>query len=231
MYLRVLQPSRRLRHDRDCYPAPINSHEDQSQDSHRARVNLIFKPSLTQHTDKFSRPPAGYDTTTTATETVTATAACPTDAKPTVAVCRRPSTNFHVGIQNFGSTYLASSSDSQNTHDTLVLTQKLSSALNFTSDASGQGSYLLAGGANVYSNQAVGNEPIYFDALSNANGGYQSGDDAVQFCLQTDDTFIVQNPTNGATTVAICSGTIYLFTDQAAATSGCTIITLIMAST
>ncbi|KAK4549330.1 hypothetical protein LTR36_006327 [Oleoguttula mirabilis] len=87
---------------------------------------------------------------------------------------------------------------------------------------------ITSGGLTLFSDQdsaGAGNEPIYLDSTTTLQG-YTSYD-AVQFCLQSDSSFLVRNPTDGATTVQICSdGLLYLYTANNAATSGCTTVGL-----
>lgn len=172
--------------------------------------------------------PGAYGETLTVTETTTN--ACATNAPRPVNNCRVPTGEYRIGILNFASVYLASDARNGNeNHNSLILTTNLGSAISFVSANNGQATFVTGAGLTLWSQQTVGNEPVYFDALDNADGGYNSGDDAVQFCLQSDNSFVVQNPTSGATSVMICSGTIYLFTEAAAASSGCTPVTLILA--
>lgn len=76
----------------------------------------------------------------------------------------------------------------------------------------------------------AGRSAIYFDSLVYGPPGYQDvPSQAVQFCLQPDNTFLVQNRQSVATDVRICAGIITLFTTANGATSGCAPITLLLA--
>jgi hypothetical protein len=151
-----------------------------------------------------------------------------------VGNCQVPLGEFRMVIQNFGSAYLTSTSGGgspQGGHQSLTLTSAIGQALEFTAVSNGQASFVNVGGKTLYSDQGLdnaGNEPIYFDSLD-TNGGYGNGGTAVQFCLQGDNSFVVQNPSNGATNLMMCAGVVYLFTAENAATSGCTPITLVKA--
>lgn len=118
----------------------------------------------------------------------------------------------------------------------LVTTQDYSQAIPFLSAPGREGQITLVSsdGSTLYSDQDLtgsGNGPVYFDdmdAIMNSNFN------PVQFCLQPNNTFVVQNlgndkqdPADDANVVQICSdGVIYLHTEAIAATSGCNTIRL-----
>lgn len=88
-----------------------------------------------------------------------------------------------------------------------------------------------SGGVTLYSDQDQfngGSQPIYFDSLTSYNN---NGFVPVEFCLNADNTFTVQNPAgaNGmANVVQICSdGLVYLFDSATAAQFSCSTVTLV----
>ncbi|KAK5163928.1 uncharacterized protein LTR77_010323 [Saxophila tyrrhenica] len=183
-------------------------------------------------------PPGYCETSTqtrTQTRTVTSRAACATAAPPTVANCRVPTGQFRIVIQNFGSAYLTSTSGGgspNSDHESLTLTSAVGQALQFSAVSNGQTSFVITGGQTLYSDQDsdnAGNSPIFFDSLTSPAGYGGGGADAVQFCLRADNSFVVQSPSSGATSVMMCAGVVYLFSAENAATSGCTPITLVKA--
>lgn len=152
-----------------------------------------------------------------------------------MANCQVPTGQFRIVIQNFGSAYLTSTSGGgtpNSDHESLTLTSAAGQALQFSAVSNGQTSFVITGGQTLYSDQDAandGNSPIFFDSLDSSPPGYTAGTDAVQFCLQSDNTFLVQNPADGATSVMMCAGVLNLFTAANAATSGCTPVTLVKA--
>lgn len=118
---------------------------------------------------------------------------------------------------------------------TLVTTTDFSQAIPFRTapGRNGQITLINAGGTTLYSDQDItgsGDEPIYFDTLQTSE---DSGMYPVQFCLQPDDTFVVQNlgtqdPADDANIVQICpgDGAVYLHTADIAAIRRCTTIRL-----
>lgn len=96
----------------------------------------------------------------------------------------------------------------------LVSTGNFAEAIEFeaASNGNGQITVISASGATLFSDQdklqGSGNGPVYFDDIS----AYNSGDYyPVQFCLQPDDTFVVQNlgdinkPNDDANIVQMCA--------------------------
>ena len=118
---------------------------------------------------------------------------------------------------------------------TLTTTPDYSHAIPFraASGKNGQITLLNADGTTLYSDQDLtgsGDEPIYFDTLQTSE---DSNMYPVQFCLQPDNTFVVQNlgtqdPNDDASIVQICpgDGAVYLHTASAAAIRGCTTVRL-----
>ena len=172
--------------------------------------------------------------THTSTLTRTSTKACAASVRPTAATCNIPSGQFSIAIQNFGGAYLTSTAGGaspNSDHETIGFTSNSVGALQFSAVSNGQTTFITSGSQTLYSDQdsaGAGNEPIYFDSIDNIQG-YGPGVDAVQFCLQPDNTFLVQNPSDGATDVMLCAGVIYLYTAANGAASGCTPVTLVKA--
>jgi hypothetical protein len=118
---------------------------------------------------------------------------------------------------------------------TLVTTTDYSQAIPFRAalGKNGQITLLNVDGTTLYSDQDLtgsGDEPIYFDTLQTSE---DSSMYPVQFCLQPDNTFVVQNlgtqdPNDDANIVQICpsDGAVYLHTASAAAIRGCNTVRL-----
>ena len=118
---------------------------------------------------------------------------------------------------------------------TLVTTTDYSQAIPFRAapGKNGQITLLNTDGTTLYSDQDLtgsGDEPIYFDTLQTSE---DSSMYPVQFCLQPDNTFVVQNlgtqdPNDDANIVQICpgDGAVYLHTVAAAAIRGCNTVRL-----
>jgi hypothetical protein len=118
---------------------------------------------------------------------------------------------------------------------TLVTTTDYSQAIPFRAalGKNGQITLLNVDGTTLYSDQDLtgsGDEPIYFDTLQTSE---DSSMYPVQFCLQPDNTFVVQNlgtqdPSDDANIVQICpsDGAVYLHTASAAAIRGCNTVQL-----
>jgi len=92
-------------------------------------------------------------------------------------------------------------------------------------------------GTTLFSEQGSdfgGNGAINFYSAgytqASSYGGAQT-EEPVQFCLQSDNSFVVQNPAvNGANVVMQCGGTIYLYTaGNAMGLTGCSTVILSMA--
>lgn len=181
-------------------------------------------------------PPGGWDSTTTITRTRsiihTSTAPCNKPVRTPVSNCKVPTGQFRISIQNFGDSYLTATSGKakpNSDHETLGWTSVPAQALYFNAVSNGQTTFVTTGSLTLYSNQQddnSGNGPIFWDSLD-AIQGYGPGEQAVQFCLQNDNTFVVQNPVDGATNVMMCAGVIYLLSAENAATSSCTPVTLV----
>jgi hypothetical protein len=149
------------------------------------------------------------------------------------AYCATPSGSFKIGIQNFGGACLSSGHGGavpNQDHDDLVLSTSSSSCTTFSAVSNGQTTVIDANGIVLYSDQQstyAGNSPIYFDSTNSIqNSQYGVIAEAVQFCLRSDNTFYVVNPSDGANVLQICDDVIWLFTPGNATTSGCTSVTL-----
>lgn len=181
----------------------------------------------------FSSPPSSLSTNpclSSRTSISVYTAPCATAARPTASVCTTPTGRFRITIQNFGAAYLTSTASGANPnsdHQTLGLTSDVANAVLFSAISNRQATIVTTGGLTLYSDQdggSAGNGPVYFDSVQQI-AGYDSSS-AVQFCLQPDNTFLVQNPIDGATDVRMCAGVVYLFTGANGARSGCTPVIL-----
>ncbi|KAK3628681.1 hypothetical protein LTR56_018496 [Elasticomyces elasticus] len=139
-----------------------------------------------------------------------------------------------MGVQNFGgacmSTQYGGAVPNQD-HDSLVLTTLAGNCTTFNAVSNGQTTVLTTGGLTLYSDQNsqyAGNGAVYFDSINSIqNSQYGTYSEAVQFCLQPDNTFIVQNPSIGANVLQLCNNRLYLYTAGNATNSGCTSITLL----
>jgi hypothetical protein len=146
---------------------------------------------------------------------------------------------FRVGIVG-GPQYLAAAAGADGAapdDQTLVTTTDSSQALPFKAapGRNGQITFVKADGTTLYSDQDLGGNgdgPVYFDDLDTFE---TSNMFPVQFCLQPDNTFVVQNqgndkqdPTDDANVVQICpaDGAVYLYTAANALTSGCSTVRL-----
>lgn len=123
----------------------------------------------------------------------------------------------------------------------LVTTQDYSQAIPFLSAPGREGQITLISGdgTTFYSDQNItggGNGPVYFDTLDAIEN---SAFNPVQFCLKSDDTFVVQNlsndktdPADDANILQLCPDqevgqiTLYLHTPAVAANSGCNTVRL-----
>ena len=186
--------------------------------------------------------------TITSISTVTAACSGTSTETSTTINCGVPSANYRLVIQPTGapgyqSTYLTTANGEgvpSGDHAYLTTTTNQTLSAQFGPNADGQASLTAPGDLTVYSDQTVanaGNDIIYFDSSSGATPGTAGGPpptyggaatrEAVQFCLQTDNTFIVRN-TDGDSTV--CQNTdnyIYLLSAaNAAAEPDCEPFTL-----
>lgn len=123
----------------------------------------------------------------------------------------------------------------------LAITQDYSQAIPFLSapGRDGQITLVSSDGTTLYSDQDItgsGNGPVYFDTLDAIEN---SAFNPVQFCLQSDNTFVVQNLGNDkadaaddANILQLCPDqevgqvTLYLHTPAVAASSGCDTVRL-----
>jgi hypothetical protein len=121
----------------------------------------------------------------------------------------------------------------------VVTTSDYTNAIYFSAatDGNGQTTLVSADGTTLFSDQdslvGSGDGPIYWDSYAVfSNGDYFP----VQFCLQPDNSFVVQNrlgtddTADDANVVQICPGNIlYLQTPSKAASSNCNTVTLRLA--
>lgn len=162
-----------------------------------------------------------------------------TTTTTSASTCATPTGQFKIDIQPTGApgynldclTSTTGGPVPSQDHETMGVTTNTTACTTFAAVSNGQATIITSGGLTLYSDQdssGAGNEPIYFDSVNDIQAsGYGNSDEAVQFCLQSDNTFLVQNPSDGAATVQLCSGVIYLMTAANAASSGCTTVTLI----
>ena len=184
--------------------------------------------------------------TTTVVSTVTTTAAYSSTSTSSAITCGVPTAAYRLvilptGAPGYQETYLTTANGlgtPSGDHAYMTTTTNVTVSASFNPVANGQAYLIAPGNLAVYSDQSTataGNDIIYFDSnsgTSSAPGGAPPSyggttREAVQFCLQNDNTFIVRN-TDGATTV--CQNTdehIYLYSaTNAAANPGCVAITL-----
>jgi hypothetical protein len=177
-------------------------------------------------------------TTTTTSDTLSSTT---TTSSPSVSACVPvpDGQEFRVSVIG-GSEYLNAAAGASGTtpdDQTLVTTTDYNQALPFKAapGRDGQITFVKADGTTLYSDQDLGSNgdgPVYFDDLDTFQNSNMF---PVQFCLQSDDTFVVQNlgndkqnPADDANVVQICStdGAVYLYTADRALTSGCRTVRL-----
>jgi len=135
-------------------------------------------------------------------------------------------------VSNFGgaclSTTYGGAVPSQD-HETLVVSTSSTNCTTFSAVSNGQTTIVTSGnGLTLYSDQnsaSAGNGPIYFDS-PNYLPAYGTSNQAVDFCLQPDGSFQVVNPSDGATYLQMCGGTVYLNTQADAMINNCTSIAL-----
>ncbi|GAB7330667.1 hypothetical protein MBLNU13_g02234t1 [Cladosporium sp. NU13] len=129
------------------------------------------------------------------------------------------------------------------TDQRLVTTSDEANAIAFSAatDGNGQVTLVTVDGTTLFSDQDAflgsGDGPIYWDNLANRLSTEDTSDNANVFCLQSDNTFVVQNlgtqdPNDDANIVQICpgDGAVYLHTAAAAAIHGSTTIRLQIAN-
>ncbi|KAK5769328.1 hypothetical protein LTS12_000255 [Elasticomyces elasticus] len=193
------------------------------------------------------QPYASTQTVTTTSISISTTTAsvCSTrPSTPLVSTCATPTGAFKMGVQNFGgacmSTQYGGAVPNQD-HDSLVLTTLAGNCTTFNAVSNGQTTVKKptkknldvkliksAGVDNWRINPYAGNGAVYFDSINSIqNSQYGTYSEAVQFCLQPDNTFIVQNPSIGANVLQLCNNRLYLYTAGNATNSGCTSITLL----
>lgn len=197
----------------------------------------LYKPSIAAGSGcntvrlRLAQVPPGYSipTTTTATSSATPT---PTPS-PSVCVPVPDGQEFHVSLVG-ESAYLtgaAGDGGAAPVEQTLITTTNYSQAIPFQASPGrdGQITFINADGTTLYSDQDLGGNgdgPVYFDDLDTISNSNMF---PVQFCLQPDNTFVVQNlgndktdPADDANVVQICpaDGAVYLYTADRALASG-----------
>lgn len=176
---------------------------------------------------QIAQAPPGYYAVTTTTST---TSSSTTSSQSSIATVQR----FRIRRVSNGE-YLADSDPARpptNSHTLIGVLDAVDAAI-FTAVPGGNGQitmYAQDGSTLLFSNQSpgsTGEQPIYFDNLS----AYQNGNyDPVYFNLKLDDSFDVrnpgtdvQNPSDDATIVAICSdgsrNIVFLFTANGLSTT------------
>ncbi|KAK3109856.1 hypothetical protein LTR53_016449 [Teratosphaeriaceae sp. CCFEE 6253] len=169
------------------------------------------------------------------TTTAPVSACTPSSYSTAIATaCATPTGSFKIGIQNFGGACMSSQYGGavpNRDHNSLVLSTLSSNCTTFGAVSNGQTTEITSNGLTLYSDQNSqygGNGAVHFDSLNSIqNQQYQTYSEAVQFCLQPDNTFIVQNPSVGANVLQLCNDVLYLYTPGNATNSGCTSVTLI----
>ncbi|TKA73603.1 hypothetical protein B0A55_05715 [Friedmanniomyces simplex] len=151
-----------------------------------------------------------------------------------VSACASPTGSFKIGVQNFGGACMSSEYGGavpNRDHNTLVLSTLASNCTTFSAVSNGQTTELTSAGLTLYSDQNsqyAGDSPLYFDSINSIqNSQYGTYSEAVQFCLQPDNSFIVQNPSIGANVLQLCNNVLWLYTPGNATSSGCTTVKLI----
>jgi hypothetical protein len=188
--------------------------------------------------------PPSYPVPTTITTSSTTSSTTTSTSTPSVSACVPvpDSQEFRVSIVGNSGYLTGAVGDSSPTSEDgseLVTTTEYSQAIPFRAapGKDGQITLLNADGTTLYSDQDItgtGDEPIYFDTLQTSE---DSGMYPVQFCLQPDNTFVVQNlatqdPADDANIVQICpdDGAVHLYTATTAAMRNCNTVRLQIAS-
>lgn len=176
----------------------------------------------------------------TSTSTSSSTSSPTSSPSPSVSACVPVPEGQEFRVSVVGSSEYLTGADGGNLPvssdgSTLVTTTDYSQAIPFRAalGKNGQITLLNVDGTTLYSDQDLtgsGDEPIYFDTLQTSE---DSSMYPVQFCLQSDNTFVVQNlgtqdPNDDANIVQICpgDGAVYLHTTSAAAIRGCSTVRL-----
>jgi hypothetical protein len=177
---------------------------------------------------------------TSTSSTTSATPSSTSSPSPSVSACVPVPDGQEFRVSVVGSSEYLTGADGGNSPvssdgSTLVTTTDYSQAIPFRAalGKNGQITLLNVDGTTLYSDQDLtgsGDEPIYFDTLQTSE---DSSMYPVQFCLQSDNTFVVQNlgtqdPNDDASIVQICpgDGAVYLHTASAAAIRGCNTVRL-----
>jgi len=162
-----------------------------------------------------------------------------TTTSSSVSACATPNGQFLIQLDNTN-LYLTGEDGSPtpqgDTDQKLVTTSDEANAIPFSAatDGNGQVNLVSVDDTTLFSDQDAflgsGNGPIYWDSLDvSTNGDYFP----VQFCLQPDDTFVVQNrlgtddTSDDANVVQIClDSVLYLQSASIAASSNCNTVRL-----
>ena len=177
---------------------------------------------------------------TSTSSTTSATPSSTSSPSPSVSACVPVPDGQEFRVSVVGSSEYLTGADGgslpvSSDGSTLVTTTDYSQAIPFRAalGKNGQITLLNVDGTTLYSDQDLtgsGDEPIYFDTLQTSE---DSSMYPVQFCLQPDNTFVVQNlgtqdPNDDANIVQICpgDGAVYLHTASAAAIRGCNTVRL-----
>lgn len=159
-----------------------------------------------------------------------ATTTTTTSSSSTALACVTPSGRFQVQVvgqnQYIGAYSNNGAGVATGTSNNLVVANSAAQGLIFSSSADGRGVVITNTGTALYTDQdsgTAGAGVIFLDTPANiATYGYQP----VQFCLQPDNTFRVQNPTNpNWNAVRICppdNTNVYLYDSTSGLSGGCT---------
>ncbi|KAK0354564.1 hypothetical protein LTR94_011973 [Friedmanniomyces endolithicus] len=188
-----------------------------------------------------SYPPYGSSwsvstaTVTTTSVSTTTASVCHTSSSTVciLSTCATPTGSFKLGVQNFGGACMSSEYGGavpNRDHNTLVLSTLPSNCTTFSAVSNGQTTELTSNGLTLYSDQNsqyAGDSPLYFDSINSIqNSQYGTYAESVQFCLQPDNSFVVQNPSIGANVLQLCNNELWLYTVGNATGSGCTTVKL-----
>jgi hypothetical protein len=187
--------------------------------------------STTSTTDNGLPPIYAGPTTTTTTTTSPAVSACATPAGQ--FLIQLDNTNLYLTGENGGP------APNGNRDQRVFTTSDYTNAISFSAatDGNGQTTLVSAGGTTLFSDQdslvGSGDGPIYWDSYTVfSDGDYFP----VQFCLQPDNSFVVQNrlgtddTADDANVVQICpDGALYLQTPSNASASNCNTVNLRLA--
>jgi hypothetical protein len=201
-------------------------------------------PNPAANTTTTSDTQPSITTTTSDTQSSTTsdrTSSTTTTSSPSVSMCVPvpDGQQFRVSVVD-GSEYLiaaAGAGGATPDDQTLVTTTDYNQALPFKAapGRDAQITFVRGDGTTLYSDQDLGGNgdgPVYFDDLDTFENSNMF---PMQFCLQPDNTFVVQNqgndkqdPADDANLVQICAadGAVYLYTADRALISGCSTVRL-----